>query len=131
MRFKLLGNTWAIKMHPGRIPDEDAPGKTLMGTCDYDTLTIEVADCLPPDLIRHTIMHEVMHAVLHHLGRTAMCEDEDIVDSLGGAMAQILATASETMLVRLTGAVSIRGLQPHLSDPTSEIRQQPIPYDLR
>lgn len=85
-----MGYRWTVIHHPGmfRAPDDDE----VRGLCDFDTQTIHVNVNQPAAMRQHTWLHELMHAVLWTLGR-AEAEDERFVDSVGGALAQVFATA--------------------------------------
>lgn len=98
-QFKLMAHTWTVVHHPGMITDPE-DGETCRGLCQFDSLTIRVNVAQPPSMVLHTYLHEVMHAVLWSLGRKE-CEDELLVDSVAGALTQVLETDTKQGLLPL------------------------------
>lgn len=88
--FKLMSHTWTVEHVPGMIEADD--GDTCRGLCQFDQLNIKVNVAQTPTMVMHTFMHEVVHAVLWTLGNK-LCDDENLVDSVGGALAQVMLTA--------------------------------------
>ena len=88
--FQLLSYTWTVKLHPGPIPYEDT---TANGLCDFANKTIVLNADQEPEAIWHAWLHEVAHAVLEAIGRVKLSADEGFVDSLSGALAQVLRPA--------------------------------------
>lgn len=86
-RFKLLNYTWTVIGHPGMIVEK---GVQLYGKCDHNAHTIHLNIAAPPAVVWHTFLHELLHAALESTGRTTLSADEDLVDSLSGALAQAL-----------------------------------------
>jgi hypothetical protein len=91
-QFKLMAHTWTVVHVPGMITDP-TDGETCRGLCQFDSLTIRVNVAQAPSMVMHTYLHEVMHAVLWSLGRKE-CDDENFVDSVAGALTQVLEPAT-------------------------------------
>lgn len=85
--FRLLGHTIKVKPRPGLHSKEAAYGMWVQ-----HELTIYIDPDMPPSLLAHTFWHEATHAVLDLTGFTQMSENEVLVDSIGGALAQIIET---------------------------------------
>lgn len=90
-QFKLMAHTWTVEHVQGTF---DVDGDACNGVCDFSSLTLRVNVAAPPSLVLHSFLHEVMHAVLWSLGHP-LATDEGFVDSVGCAMAQVLASAAE------------------------------------
>jgi len=88
--FHLMGHQWTVIHVPGMIRDP-GDGDECRGLCQFDQLTIQINTAQPDSMVLHTFMHEVMHAVFWALGRGEV-SDESVVDSVGGALAQVLAS---------------------------------------
>jgi hypothetical protein len=88
--FKLMAHTWTVEHVPGMFTAPD--GDTCRGFCDFYSLTIKVNVAQAPSMVMHTFMHEIMHAVLWSLGNE-LADNENFVDSVGGALAQVMETA--------------------------------------
>lgn len=86
--FQLMGHRWTVIHVLGMIRDP-GDGDECRGLCQFDELTIQVNIAQPESMVMHTFMHEVMHAVFWALGRSEV-SDENMVDSIGGALAQVL-----------------------------------------
>lgn len=89
-QFQLGAHTWTVVHSPGMFNAPD--GDTCRGYCDFYNLTVTVNIAQPDSLVRHTFMHEVMHAVLWTLAHP-LAEDESFVDSVSGALAQVLQSS--------------------------------------
>jgi len=87
--FELLGHT--IKVVWKETPRNEA-GDKCDGLWDINKLTIFLDSKQLPTMKRHSFWHEVGHAILDLCGYTQLSENEDLVDTLGGALAQIDAT---------------------------------------
>ena len=88
-KFKLFAHTWTVEHHHGMITAPD--GDICRGFCDFAALNIKVNVDQAPSMVMHTYLHEVMHAVLWSLGHT-LADDENFVDSVAGALAQMVLT---------------------------------------
>ena len=97
-KFKLVNYTWSVVMHPGPINED---GDTCHGTCCFNTRTITLDATLDPELLWHTWLHELLHAILNALGRPGLNEDEGLVDSVSGALAQVYPGSNEQFALEL------------------------------
>lgn len=88
--FKLMAHTWTVEHIHGKFAAPD--GDMCQGFCDFYALTIRVNVDHPPSMVTHIFMHEIMHAVLWSLG-SELADNENFVDSVGGALAQVMETA--------------------------------------
>ena len=77
----------------------DADGEALMGECDPDTGKLHVATIaptsglpVPEEIIEHSRWHEQVHYMFKLLGRDELYEDEALVDSMAGLLAQYEST---------------------------------------
>ena len=98
-QFKLLNYTWTVVMNPGPVRAED--GDMVKGLCDYDRRTITLDATLEPVVLWHAWHHELMHAVFYALGRYEQSDDEGLVDSVGGALAQVFPCPYEQFALTL------------------------------
>jgi Zn-dependent peptidase ImmA (M78 family) len=86
-RFKLLNYTWIVVGHSGMIREGN---RQLYGKCDHNEHVITLNIDAPAEVVWHTFLHELLHATLEAVGRTAFSADEDLVDSVSGALSQAL-----------------------------------------
>jgi len=84
--FQLLGHTIEV-LQEEKLTASD--GTECDGLWTHDKLTIQLKADLKPSLKVHTFFHEVTHAIFDLCGYEKLSDDEDLVDSLGGALAQI------------------------------------------
>lgn len=93
--FSILNHTIKIR-YPRTIKD---PVKgDLCGDCMPDECLLKVATAphgnkAPDSTIEHSRWHEQVHLMFHFAGRTDLYEDETLVDTLAGYLAQYEATA--------------------------------------
>ena len=85
--FKLLGHSIRVKENPAPIND-DVYGVALYPKNEIHLFTGELSD----SVAHHTFCHELVHFLLHYAGRADLAEDENLVDLLGGLLAQYEAT---------------------------------------
>lgn len=86
-QFRLLNHIVRVKENPTRS-DSGAYGVADYPTNEIRLYTQEVAD----SVIYHTFCHELVHFLLHYAGRDDLASDEQLVDTLGGLLAQYEAT---------------------------------------
>ena len=87
--FNLLNHTISVKCYP-ITPDADN-----YGVADYAKNEIRLyTQGVDPSVIDHTFYHELVHFLLHYAGRDDLSEDETLVDTVGGLLAQYEATKS-------------------------------------
>lgn len=60
------------------------------GDWNLDELRIRLDADAPPTLMVHTYWHEVMHAIFELTGYPEHSENEQLVDAVGGAIANIM-----------------------------------------
>jgi hypothetical protein len=94
--FQLLNHTIKIT-YPRSILHE---GERILGDCLPDTGKLKVATIAPADggqipssNIEHNRWHEQVHLMFKLAGRDDLYEDEILVDTLAGYLAQYEATA--------------------------------------
>jgi hypothetical protein len=90
-RFKLMGHTINVVLVPLKQWkwDEDF--------AHWDIERLEIQVCKGRKSIElHKFYHEVMHAMLEMAGRNDLSENETLVDTLGGLMAQFALTSEST-----------------------------------
>lgn len=63
-----------------------------LGEINYIAETITINPDLGKGQRTQTIWHEIIHGVLHHLGYTELCNDEQFVTALSGAIANVKFT---------------------------------------
>lgn len=81
--FKCLNHTIRIKNVPG------LSGMDRTGDWDPDINEIRVfTEGVCADMVIHSFYHEVVHCLLERAGRTELSQDEQLVDLLGGLLAQ-------------------------------------------
>lgn len=93
--FKLLAHTIHVT-YPRTItcPDKGP----LLGDCEPDLGKLKASlrnangDTIPLSGIEHNRWHEQVHLMFHFVGRNDLYEDEALVDSLAGMLAQYEAT---------------------------------------
>ena len=85
--FQLLNHTIEVK-------DFDiAPDADNYGIADYAKNEIRLyTDGVNPSVVDHTFYHELVHFLLHYAGRDDLNEDETLVDTMGGLLAQYMDT---------------------------------------
>lgn len=88
-KFTLMAHEWTVEQVHGPF---DVDGDLCNGACDFQTLNIRVNVDLAPSLVMHALMHEIMHAVLWSIGHE-LATNENFVDAVGCAMAQVMLTA--------------------------------------
>lgn len=65
----------------------------LLGDCDVNTMRLSVAtDTLPDSAIEHNRWHEQVHMMFKLIGRDELYDDEALVDSMAGMLAQYEAS---------------------------------------
>ena len=81
--FQLLNHTIIVKDYP------IAPDADVYGIADYKDNEIRLyTDGVNPSVIDHTFHHELVHFLFHYAGRDDLAEDETLVDTIGGLLAQ-------------------------------------------
>lgn len=85
VRFQLLGHTIEVV-----IENVSDVGKVGDSDFDLDLIRLFPTGCCR-DVVLHTYWHEVTHFLLHYSGRPDLSEDEVLVDTLGGLLAQVVA----------------------------------------
>lgn len=85
--FKLLDHTIKVSWRDDLYDEHDC-----YGLWTQKKLLIEIDTECPPSLMAHTLWHEIAHAVLDLTGHPDLSRDEDFVDRLGGALAQVVRT---------------------------------------
>jgi len=85
--FKLLNHTVRVKENP-------APNDTdKCGVAEYPKNEIRLyTDGLDSSVIHHTFCHELVHFLFYYAGRHDLAEDEQLVDLVGGLLAQYEVT---------------------------------------
>lgn len=86
-QFKLLNHTVKIVVKKGLMEEH-----TCYGMWDATQLVIYIDPDVPQSVLAHTLWHEMMHAILDLTGHTKLSKNERFVDSMGGALAQVVAT---------------------------------------
>lgn len=86
-RFTLLDHDINVVEFP-ELPDIGRYGDSDYGQSEIRLYTHECVS----SVVRHTFYHELMHFLLHYAGRDDLAEDEVLVDTLGGLLAQYEAT---------------------------------------
>lgn len=77
-----------VKKSPAPITDMDK-----YGVAEYPINEIRLYTVgLPNSVEHHTFCHELVHFLLHYAGRDDLADDETLVDTLGGLLAQYEAT---------------------------------------
>ena len=65
----------------------------LLGDCDVNTMKIQVATSnLPDSAIEHNRWHEQVHLMFKLIGKDDLYDDEALVDSMAGMLAQYEAS---------------------------------------
>ena len=77
--FNLYNHTIKVRCNPSPLPID------RHGDADYSTLYTHDA-CA--EVVAHTFYHELTHFLLHYAGRDDLSEDETLVDTIGGLLAQ-------------------------------------------
>lgn len=95
--FKILNHTIKIR-YPRRIKDPEKG--ELCGDCLPDSCALAVASTpygndTPDSTLEHTRWHEQVHLMFHFAGRSDLYEDEALVDTLAGYLAQYEATVKK------------------------------------
>ena len=86
--FELYNHTIRVKENPAHDTDSD-----VYGVADYRANEIRLyTDRVTETIIAHTFYHELVHFLLHYAGRDDLSNDETLVDTLGGLLAQYEAT---------------------------------------
>ena len=85
--FELLNHTVRVKENPAPT-DADKYGVADYAENKIRIYTQGVAD----SVAHHTFCHELVHFLLHYAGRDDLADDEVLVDTLGGLLAQYEAT---------------------------------------
>jgi hypothetical protein len=89
--FKILSHTIKVSYLKRVFCPEKGE---LMGDCDPDTLRLKVrnmgvdGDAVPPSAIEHNRWHEQVHLMFKFAGRDELYEDEILVDTIAGYLAQ-------------------------------------------
>ena len=86
-RFELFNHTIRVKQNPSRLP-LDCSGEALYNKNEINIYTYDT----DPAVLEHVFYHELVHFLLHYAGRQDLSDDEILVDTLGGLLAQYEAT---------------------------------------
>jgi len=82
-RFQLLNHTITVKEFP------IAPDAGEYGIADYPKNEIRLyTDGVCESVVEHTFYHELVHFLFHYAGRSDLSDDETLVDTIGGLLAQ-------------------------------------------
>ena len=86
-RFQILGHTIKVKKVRGLMKKHGCYGR-------WSELNqhIEIDPAQPDTLYAHTLWHEITHAILANLHYLELNANEQLVDGIGGALAQIHAS---------------------------------------
>ena len=85
--FTLYQHRVRVKRNPA-LTDVDK-----YGVAEYPINEIRLYTVgLPNSVEHHTFCHELVHFLLHYAGRDDLADDEVLVDTLGGLLAQYEAT---------------------------------------
>jgi len=86
-RFNLLNHTIRVKENPARHDT----GAT--GVVEYLLNEIRLyTDGCTDSVVEHAFYHELVHFLFYYAGRCDLAEDEQLVDTIGGLLAQFEAT---------------------------------------
>ena len=85
--FKLLNHTVRVKENPAPITD-DKYGVAVYPKNEIHLYTQELSD----SVAHHTFCHELAHFLFHYAGRSDLADDEILVDTIGGLLAQYEAS---------------------------------------
>lgn len=85
--FELYNHNICVKEYPE--PTDSDKG----GVCDFasNEIRLYTHEC-GPSVVSHTFHHELVHLLLYYAGRSDLSDDETLVDTLGGLLAQYEAT---------------------------------------
>lgn len=86
--FELLNHTIEV----GYSPALDYAGEYGSAHYAQNTICLGVDEKISPTVVHHTFCHELVHFLFHYAGRDDLAEDEILVDTIGGLLAQYEAT---------------------------------------
>lgn len=85
--FKLYNHTVRVKEYPAPV-DGDKYGVAEYPKNEIRLYTQELGE----SIAHHTFCHELVHFLLYYAGRHDLADDEVLVDTLGGLLAQYEST---------------------------------------
>lgn len=81
--FELFNHKIKVKKYPALVE----VGK--YGDADYAACELRLfTNGCDPSVVEHSFYHELVHFLLHYAGRGDLADDEVLVDTLGGLLAQ-------------------------------------------
>ena len=86
--FELLNHTVEV----GYSSSLDYAGEYGSAHYAQNKICLGTDDKVSPTVVHHTFCHELVHFLFHYAGRDDLAEDEVLVDTIGGLLAQYEAT---------------------------------------
>ena len=86
--FELLNHTIEV----GYSPALDYAGEYGSAHYAQNQICLGTDDKISPTVYHHTFCHELVHFLFHYAGRDDLAEDEVLVDTVGGLLAQYEST---------------------------------------